>query len=166
MSEVTIDVYNDAYKKAVCDLIVHIQSKEFGIPITIEQQPDLYSIRQFYQSNNGNFWLAQEDGKVVGTIGLLDIGNNQGALRKMFVAEAYRGKEVAKRLLTTLLAWAKQKTFTEIYLGTTEKFVRAQRFYENNGFVEVNKSTLPPQFPIMNVDVKFYKYAMDHPKPA
>lgn len=163
MSEVTIDVYNDAHKQTVCDLILHIQRKEFAIPITIDQQPDLNNIPQFYQTNGGNFWVAKDNGKVVGTIALLDIGNNQGALRKMFVAEAYRGKEVAKRLLTTLLAWARQKAFREIYLGTTEKFVRAQQFYEKNGFAEVNKSDLPAQFPIMDVDVKFYKYAMDHP---
>ena len=163
MSEVVIDVYNDAYRQTVCDLILYIQSKEFGIPITIDQQPDLNDIPRFYQVNGGNFWIAKDNDKIVGTIALLDIGNNQGALRKMFVDEGYRGKEVAKRLLTTLLSWAKQKAFREIYLGTTEKFVRAQRFYEKNGFFEVDKSDLPAQFPIMNVDVKFYKYAMDHP---
>lgn len=157
MNEVDIDVYTDAYKQNVCDLILNIQSKEFGIPITIEQQPDLNNIPGFYQTNGGNFWIAKDDGKVVGTIALLDIGNNQGALRKMFVDEAYRGKDIAKRLLDNLFAWAKQKAFNEIYLGTTEKFVRAQRFYEKNGFVEINKSHLPAQFPIMEVDVKFYK---------
>ena len=116
MSEVTINVYNDAHKQTVCDLILHIQRKEFAIPINIDQQPDLNTIPQFYQTNGGNFWVAQDNGKVVGTIALLDIGNNQGALRKMFVAEAYRGKEVAKRLLTTLLAWARQKKHSGKYI--------------------------------------------------
>jgi N-acetylglutamate synthase-like GNAT family acetyltransferase len=157
MNEVAIDVYTDTYKQPVCDLILSIQSKEFAIPITLAQQPDLNNIPKFYQTNSGNFWIAKDNDNVVGTIALLDIGNHQGALRKMFVAEAYRGKEIAKRLLTNLLAWAKQKAFSEIYLGTTEKFIRAQRFYEKNGFVEVNKRDLPPQFPIMDVDVKFYK---------
>src|SRR5215213_4718980 len=147
MNEVFINVYTDAYRQTVCDLILSIQSKEFGIPITICQQPDLNGIPGFYQTNGGNFWIARDGDKVVGTIALVDIGNNQGALRKMFVAEAYRGKEIAKRLLTSLLAWAKQKAFSEIYLGTTEMFVRAQRFYEKNGFIEINKCDLPAQFP-------------------
>lgn len=157
MNEVAITVYSDAHKNTVCDLILNIQNKEFGIPITIEQQTDLNDITRFYQTKGGNFWIAKDGDKVIGTIALLDIGNNKGALRKMFVAEAYRGKKIAKRLLTNLLAWAKQKSFREIYLGTTEKFVTAQRFYEKNGFVEINKSDLPEQFPIMDVDVKFYK---------
>jgi GNAT superfamily N-acetyltransferase len=78
----------------------------------------------------------------------------------MFVAKDYRGKEfgVAQNLLTTLLEWARHKSITEIFLGTTEKFTRAQRFYERNGFVEIAKQDLPSEFPIMEVDVKFYKF--------
>ena len=44
-----------------------------------------------------------------------------------------------------------------ILLGTTEKFLAAQRFYEKNGFTEIQKDALPPKFPVMTVDVKFYK---------
>jgi RimJ/RimL family protein N-acetyltransferase len=46
---------------------------------------------------------------------------------------------------------------TEIYLGTTAEFLAAHRFYEKNGFKEIAKSQLPPAFPIMAVDTKFYK---------
>ncbi len=58
-------------------------------------------IPDFYQSGKGQFWVAVGDGPVVGTIGLKDIGNNQTALRKMFVAADVRGREhnVAARLL-------------------------------------------------------------------
>jgi N-acetylglutamate synthase-like GNAT family acetyltransferase len=53
------------------------------------------------------------------------------------------------------------KNITEIYLGTTEKFIRAQRFYENNGFIEIQKQELPKNFPVMDVDVKFYKFLFE-----
>ena len=159
MSEVIIEIYTDAYKKAVADLIIQIQNEEFGIPITIDQQPDLKDITHFYQANRGNFWVAKNDNTVIGTIALLDIGNNQAALRKMFVAPLYRGKEfgIAQKLLASLFSWTKEKDIAEIFLGTTEKFLRAQKFYEKNGFIEVNKNDLPAKFPIMDVDVKFYK---------
>ena len=45
----------------------------------------------------------------------------------------------------------------EILLGTTEKFIAAYKFYEKNGFIEVAKASLPPEFPVMAVDVKFYR---------
>ncbi|HEY6504734.1 MAG TPA: GNAT family N-acetyltransferase, partial [Chitinophagaceae bacterium] len=89
----SIEIYTGIYKDRVADLILGIQNGEFGIPITLEQQPDLDEIPGFYQVNNGNFWIAKIGDKVIGTIALLDIGNNKGALRKMFVAKDYRGKE-------------------------------------------------------------------------
>jgi GNAT superfamily N-acetyltransferase len=158
--EITIAQYSDQYKQAVIDLIIQIQQQEFNVPITAADQPDLQQIPAFYQTDNGNFWLAITDAGVVGTIALLDIGQHQGALRKMFVHKDYRGKEygTAQLLLNTLLAWAQQKAYIEIYLGTTEKFLAAHRFYEKNNFIEVAPGALPAKFPRMNVDVRFYRY--------
>jgi N-acetylglutamate synthase-like GNAT family acetyltransferase len=159
---IDIATYSDVYKEQAANLILFIQQSEFDIPITREQQPDLNDISTFYQSGNGNFWLALADKQVVGTIALLDIGNKQGALRKMFVDAAYRGKNVGvgQRLLDTLINWAKEKKFTEVFLGTTERFIAAQRFYEKNGFAEIEREELPVTFPVMAVDVKFYKYSL------
>lgn len=63
-------------------------------------------------------------------------------------------------MLDSLFDWARAQEIQEIYLGTTDKFVAAHRFYEKNGFVEIPKAALPPQFPVMNVDSKFYKIAV------
>jgi N-acetylglutamate synthase-like GNAT family acetyltransferase len=106
----------------------------------------------------GNFWIARVGERVVGTISLLDIGNRQGALRKMFVHRDFRGPEhgTAKRLLDVLLAWADAKEVREIFLGTTEKFLAAHRFYAKHGFLELERSALPPAFPIMAVDTRFF----------
>lgn len=159
MMEASIEIYRDNYKNRVIDLILGIQNGEFGIPVTREQQPDLNVIPMYYQVNNGNFWIARMDENVIGTIALLDIGKSQGALRKMFVSKDYRGKEfgIGQKLLNSLVEWTKQKGLTEIFLGTTEKFIGAQRFYEKNGFTELQKQNLPKEFPVMDVDVKFYR---------
>jgi len=143
---------------AIADVILPIQRNEFDIPITLEAQPDLADVPGFYQQGSGNFWVAEVDGTVVGTIGLLDIGAKQAALRKMFVAAPYRGKEygVAQALLRELLAWSASRHLETIYLGTTDKFLAAHRFYEKNGFREIERGLLPATFPIMSVDTKFY----------
>ena len=149
-------------EQQVVDLIVSIQQKEFNIPITAEDQPDLLDIPNYYQKYQGNFWVALHNEEVVGTISLLDIGNGQSALRKMFVHQHYRGSEkgIARNLLKTLLDWAKLHRFREIYLGTTPFFLAAHRFYEKNGFTEISKKDLPKTFPLMEVDTKFYKYTL------
>jgi hypothetical protein len=37
---------------------------EFGIPVTLETQPDLSDIRAFYQHGCGNFWVAEVNGNI------------------------------------------------------------------------------------------------------
>lgn len=146
--------------EGVIAVILPIQQLEFQIPITLEAQPDLNDIPGFYQKGSGNFWVALDDQKIVGTVGLLDIGNGQGALRKMFVAEGHRGSQhgVAKRLLDILFAWCHARGVREVYLGTTAKFLAAHRFYEKNGFQEIARAELPAEFPVMTVDSKFYRH--------
>lgn len=160
MSGIEIRQYSDEYKDQIIKLILKIQTEEFGIPISVKDQPDLQQISSFYQTGTGNFWVALDDKQVVGTIALVDIGNSQTALRKMFVDNASRGKEkgVAKALLDRLISWCEQKKVHEIYLGTTSAYLAAHRFYEKNGFQEVPKETLPKAFPVMQVDSKFYVY--------
>jgi N-acetylglutamate synthase-like GNAT family acetyltransferase len=155
----TLVHFTTNYTQSVLDLIVPIQREEFGVPITAQDQPDLADIPHFYQYGKGNFWIALDQNNVVGTIGLLDIGNGQAALRKMFVRQEFRGtRGVAKLLLDVLLEWAQAQAIHEIYLGTTNRFLAAHRFYEKHGFVEIAKPALPPQFPIMDVDSRFYRF--------
>lgn len=158
MAEISVGEYADDQQEALIEMILEIQRKEFQIPITREDQPDLAAISRFYQQGNGNFWVAECDGQVVGSVGLLDIGNQQVALRKMFVKAGFRGDEhgTAHRLLETTMAWAGQKGITDIFLGTTDKFLAAHRFYEKNGFVRIAKTDLPAAFPVMQVDTIFY----------
>ena len=159
----TIQPFNAVHTDGIKGLIVPIQQNEFGIDITYDAQPDLKDIEGFYFAGNGCFWVALDEanGNAIGCIALKDIGNAQGALRKMFVAQNSRGKSgVSQALLETLLAHAKKNNFSEIYLGTTVKFLAAHRFYEKNGFLLVDASALPEAFPRMDVDTRFYKIGL------
>jgi len=152
--------FTPVYQDQVIALILQIQQKEFNIPITARDQPDLGDIPGFYQQGAGNFWVAIHGTRVVGTLSLKDIGNCQVALRKMFVLPDFRGPAfgTARALWGAALEWARVKNLSEIFLGTTEKFLAAHRFYEKNGFVSIEKERLPGQFPLMAVDTKFYTY--------
>ncbi len=150
--------FEDQYAESVIQLILHIQQNEFGIPITLADQPDLLAIPAVYQQNGGNFWVALSDEKVVGSIALIDCGAGIGCIRKMFVHAGFRGKQkgVAQQLLNTLEAQAMQHRMASLYLGTVAKLEAAIRFYEKNGFVPVEPNALPPVFPRMAVDTHFF----------
>jgi GNAT superfamily N-acetyltransferase len=161
-AEITIRPYQPGDEDQIIALIVTIQREEFGIPITAADQPDLLAIPEFYQSGGGGFWVAEQAGRIIGTIALKDFGNQQGALRKMFVAKAMRGHDngIAAKLLTELITHARRKGTTDIYLGTNPALLASHRFYEKNGFADVAKTDLPVGFPLMKVDSIFYRLAL------
>lgn len=154
-----IEAFSAPHTDGVVALILPIQQQEFGLPVTLDAQPDLLAIADFYQHGAGGFWVALDAGRVVGSIALLDIGHGQGALRKMFVAASHRGPEhgTAQGLLARLLAHAAGAGVREIFLGTTERFLAAHRFYERNGFGRIDAKALPASFPRMQVDSRFYR---------
>lgn len=162
MHDICIERYAPGDEQGIVDLIVPIQREEFGIAITAQDQPDLMQIPAFYQVGTGDFWVARTGAEVVGSIGLKDIGNGEAALRKMFVAAPWRGREfgVARQLLDCLIAAAKARGVKKIYLGTTAKFLAAHRFYEKQGFELIEPDSLPASFPLMVVDTRFYALSL------
>jgi len=82
-----------------------------------------------------------------------------GALRKMFVDADFRGKNkgIAVALLKRLIEESKVMGIQALYLGTVDAFKAAHRFYEREGFKEIEAAELPADFPRMPIDTKFYQ---------
>jgi putative acetyltransferase len=157
---ITIKTYEPQHRDQIATLITTIQQIEFQVPVTLADQPDLMMIDQYYQQRNGNFWVALNDqNEVVGTIALIDNGEVFGTIRKMFVRADYRGKElgIAAKLFDILEKKAADAKMTALYLGTVQKLKAAIRFYEKNGFSEIQKTNLPNNYPLMPVDTMFFK---------
>lgn len=157
-------------RQGLAELVLPIQQAEFGIKITLDDQPDLLDPQAFFQRGTGNLWLAKAEAgdEIVGSIGLLDIGNGQTALRKMFVKAGWRGAQfgIASSLLATLIAHCRANAVAQIYLGTTSAYLAAHRFYEKNGFVELARADLPASFPQVAVDSKFYCFEVANAEQA
>lgn len=156
--ELQIKNISSEYAEQVIDLILTIQQKEFNIPITINDQPDLQQIEDFYIKAGGNFWGAFMNDELVGTIALVKFDESHGAIRKMFVKKEFRGKElgIAQKLLEVLISYCCTSGIKEIFLGTVSVLEAAQRFYERNGFRKIEKEKLPATFPLMSADNIFY----------
>ena len=159
MTMITIQPFENQDTEHIVNLILNIQQNEFQVPITINEQQDLLNIPSFYQHGKGNFWVAKAGEEVVGTIALIDFGENIGTIRKMFVKKEFRGKEhgIAQRLMDILEASSRENNIKKLYLGTIERLQAAIRFYERNGFTLIEKQNLPSVFPIMAVDTHFFE---------
>jgi N-acetylglutamate synthase-like GNAT family acetyltransferase len=154
-----IQPFESKYQPEVIELIERIQVGEFNIPIEEGQRKELQSISSSFQKDKGNYWVALFNEKVIGTIAVIDIGHNAFELRDVFLDKEYRGSHTgyAKRLLDTVLEWAKQHQVKTIYLGTTLSFRAAHRFYEKHGFHEIARNEMPSYCQPMDCDEKFYQ---------
>ncbi|MCE4956817.1 GNAT family N-acetyltransferase [Macrococcoides caseolyticum] len=157
MKDIEIIQYNDHYKQEVNEFIINIKLHEFDIEnVTYDNQPDLKNITSTYLNTGGQFWLALYDGKVVGTIALQRLKDNNGALKRVYVDQNVRNMKIGKKLLLHVIEASKKDGIQAIYLGTIDKFEAAQHFYRKNGFHLILKEDLPQDFPLVPVDNIFY----------
>ncbi len=153
-------IFND-FCPQILDLILPIQQIEFNVPVTLEGQPDLLDIETYYHNTGGGFWGAKINNELIGTIALIAIGHNAGAIRKMFVKKEFRGRETAQQLLVKLIDDCDEKGISDLYLGTVDMLKAAHRFYEKNGFVRMKSEEMPDYFPRMMGENVYYHLSMN-----
>ncbi len=159
-----ITVFEPKYQKQVEHLVIPIQTVEFGYDTSVDRQPDLQDVAGYFLKGKSNFWIALHEDTVIGTIGIVDIGNHQAVVKKMFVSSEFRGPEpgVARMLMNTSKQWCIENGMFDVMLGTTERMLAAQRFYEKHGFNEVALDDLPQTFPVVHgIDKVFYRCQLD-----
>lgn len=145
---ISIIQFEERYAQDVVDLVLHFQNDGTRPFVTIDDQPDLRNIEDSYIRAGGNFWIAVENDKLLGSIGLIPCSDEIAVLKKFFVYEKYQGAPIhlGQQLYATLLYFAKEKEFKVILLDTPRNTVRAHKFYERAGFKKVMESELPITF--------------------
>lgn len=148
-----------AIRKQIVYMIESIQKQEFFLPITEELNIGvLKAEEEFYFNNSYNFWYAVDGaGKIIGSIGLKRVDNQNAEIKKFFVDIKYRGKGVARKLFNSLLKAASKHRFKYLYLGTVDTLHAAQRFYEKYGFTRFVEADLPSGFDKSPLDTVFFK---------
>ncbi len=160
LMNVTIVPFLDKYQNKTTDLIFSIQEEELKLNVSLDERDDLQDIAAFYMKDNSSlFCLALYKDNVVGTISISYISKRKMALHNMYIHKDFRGTlyDTANKLLKESILFANNHMAREIYLGTGLDFYAAHKFYEKNGFMEVEKEVLPSDFPFMSCDEKFYE---------
>ena len=84
----------------------------------------------------GVLYVAEEKGKIIGTIGIRKQIGRTARLKKMYIEKSYRGTGLAQKLYNTIESFAKKKRYRKIILSTTPEMKAAIKFYKKQGFVE------------------------------
>lgn len=81
-------------------------------------------------------WSLWEDSALLGCGALKDLGNGAGEIKSMHTREVLRGRGLGRRMLEHILAEARRRNYTALYLetGSMDGFIPARRLYEAYGF--------------------------------
>ncbi len=93
--------------------------------------------------NGGFIWLAEADGKIVGSLGLMKEKEGEFELVKMGVAADYQGKGISKMLMETCLDKAREIGAKKISLYSNHQLTRAIGLYEKYGFYHIELVNSP-----------------------
>lgn len=145
---ISIIQFEEQYTQDVIDLVLHFQNDGTRPLVTVDDQPDLLNIIDSYINKGGNFWIAIENNKLLGSIGIMPYNSEIAILKKFFVYEKYQGEphHLGQKLYSYLLNFAKSKNIKTILLDTPYNTVRAHKFYEKAGFTKIKESELPITF--------------------
>ena len=148
---IEIAPYEKAHQRDVDEIMNEIAS-EFDEQIFAKQTNETRTVLDRY-------WVALNNKKVIGTVGVIVIENKFGILKKMMLQKSFRGKEfgVSTLLMETVINWCKQNDIPKIYIGTMNQFKAAQLFYKKNGFKRIPEKELPNNFINNSLDKVFFE---------
>lgn len=123
-------------RDAVINLIASVLA-EFGLAWQPDgADADVVAVEEFYQAQGGEFWVVEQDKKVVGTAAYYPIerGENAVEIRKMYLHPQARGQGLGQFLLTQLEQRIWQRGFSLIWIETATIMNQAVKLYEKNGY--------------------------------
>lgn len=155
---IEIQTYSQSDRDEVIALVLHCQNDGTRPYVSAEQQPDLFHIPEKYIEGGGNFWVAKDQGKVAGSIGLMMFEEGIAVLKKFFVYEPYRSAphHLGRRLYAELLGYAKQQGVKTLILDTPKNTGRAHQFYFKAGFQKIEESQLPVEYDYPYAESDFF----------
>lgn len=155
---ITISQFEDKYTQDVIDIVLHFQNDGTRPEVSVNDQPDLLNISGEYIARGGNFWIAKDNEKLIGSIGIMPYSSEIAVMKKFFVYEIYQGEpyHIGRKLYDALLSFAREQGYKTILLDTPHNTARAHEFYQKAGFLKVDEEDLPIQFSHPYKDCDFF----------
>jgi N-acetylglutamate synthase-like GNAT family acetyltransferase len=94
------------------------------------------------RTERDRLWVAEIDGRIVGSIGIIGREDNAAQLRCLLIAPEGRGIGLGRRLLEAALAFCRAVGYDSVFLWTVQGLLAAAHLYASAGFVKTHE--LPP----------------------
>lgn len=97
---------------------------------------------EYFRAGEGGFWVAENNQKIVATVGVLMLGAKTAELKSLYVHKDFRRAGLGEDLTTLVIKYAQMKRAKEVILWSDSRFTKAHRLYERLGFKNVSSREL------------------------
>ena len=117
---------------------------EMGVPKvgTAYEDKALADMFATYQHPRMNYFVVEEDGKVIGGAGiapLIGLEEKICELQKMYFLPEARGKGLGAQMMDTCLKFGEAQGFEQCYIETLPYMESARKLYARSGFKSLEK---------------------------
>ncbi len=95
---------------------------------------------------DGKFWVMENEGEIIGFVGIQVVGENTAELIRMRVKRKFRRQGLGKQLLSMAEKYCRELKKRRIELHTAKRLVIARRMYEKNGYKLYSEQEIPMPF--------------------
>ena len=142
LSHLTIRPASNNDLAAIVKLVFGVL-REFGLePDPEATDADLQDIEANYLQRGGLFDVIEDNGSLVGSVGVFPIDESTCELRKMYFVPSIRGRGLGNYVLRRAVNQAKELGFTRMVLETSSKLAAANKLYVRFGFQPFNADHL------------------------
>jgi len=105
-----------------------------------EVKPKKIELDNGLLEKDGILYVAEDKGKIIGSVGIKRQKRGIARLKKMYVAKNYRKKGLGQKLYDKAESFAEKQGYKNIILSTTSQMKEAIAFYSKNGFKYYRKN--------------------------
>ena len=125
--------------QGVKDLILTILTKEYPFDKSAYSDSDLDRIPEVYGGEKDSFFVIEEDGYIVGTVGVKEETKDDALLRRLFVDVKHRKRGYGTELLNAVIDFCNSKSYKRIYFRCTDRMADAMKLCVKKGFKETER---------------------------
>lgn len=119
------------------DMVVENDPEFAGYLKLQRYEAELNNLAEKYGQPGGRLYLVRVDGSPAGCIAMKRLDETKCEMKRLYIRPAFRGKGIARRLVTMLLADAQEEGYQAMLLDTFPFLEGAIHLYQELGFYEI-----------------------------
>lgn len=132
--EIIIRPYRPGDPSRVCYFYYKLYEQQYHFNGSVEKYFIEGMAELFACPGDSQLWVAEQQGRMVGSIAIVRKGDHEAQLRWFGVGMEVQGQGVGSRLLGTAMDFCRAKGYTDVILWTIDILKPARHLYGKHGF--------------------------------